>query len=190
VSPPSKPVEATFTEIERHGKIRALIAPNAFHHMGLPSWRRRYPDAHVFAPEQSIARVEDHAKIRGIRPIAEAGGALGGPVELVDMPHYRTGEVLIRWPIEGGFAWYLTDVAMNITKPMKGLVGMVFRLTKSTPGFRRNGVGGRLMIKDRRALYAWLVEQAERTPPKLIVMCHGDHVRPADPVAEVRAALA
>jgi hypothetical protein len=114
---------------------------------------------------------------------------VGRGVELIDMPHYKTGEVFIRWPIDGGWAWYMTDVAMNITKRVPGLFGMVFRWSKSTPGFRRNALARFLMIKDSAALYAWLAAQADKTPPRLIVMCHGEHVRPADPIAEVRAAL-
>src|SRR5262249_28372982 len=99
-------------------------------------------------------------------------------------------EVLVRWRVDGGWAWYLTDVAMNIKQRIPGLFGMVMRFTKSGPGFRRNGIASMFMIKDKRALYAWIGEQAEKTPPKVGLMGHGDHVHPADPVAEVRAALA
>jgi len=190
VSPPSRPTEGTFAELEKHGPVRALIAPNSFHHLGLPAWKARYPDAPIFAPAQSIARIEKQSKLSGLRPVAEAAKLVGDRVELLDMPHYRTGEILIRWRVDGGWAWYVTDVAMNITSPLKGLFGLVFRLTKSTPGFRRNAVGGTFMVKDKRALYAWIAEQAEKTPPRLLVMCHGAPVRPTDPPAEIRAALA
>ena len=115
---------------------------------------------------------------------------LGERVELVDMPHYKTGEVLVRWPIESGWAWYLTDVAMNLNVHIPGLFGMIFRWTKSAPGFRRNALATAFMIKDKRALFAWLVAEAEKKPPRQLVMCHGDDLRPADPVAEMRAALA
>jgi hypothetical protein len=190
VSPPSKPAENAFIELEQRGPIRALIAPNAFHHMGLGSWKERYPDAPIFAPAQSIERIEKQSKLTAIRPLAEASKLVGDRIELVDMPYYKTGEVLIRWRVDGGWAWYMTDVAMNITQPLKGLFGMIFRWTKSTPGFRRNALAGAFMVKDKRALYAWLAAQAEKTAPKLLVMCHGEHVHPVDPVAEVRAALA
>jgi len=190
VSPPAKPADRVFTELESRGPIRALVAPNAFHHMGLAAWKKRYPDAHVFAPAQSIARIQKQSRHTGIRPLADAAGLLGDRVELIDMPHYKTGEVLVRWSIDGGSAWYLTDVMMNITKPIKGLFGMVFRWTRSTPGFRRNAINTTFMVKDRRALYAWLMDEAQKRPPKLIVMCHGDHLTPADPVGAVRAALA
>ena len=190
VSPSCNPSDALFADLESRGPVRALVAPNAFHHLGLGPWKARYPDAPIFAPAQSVARIEKQSKLSGIRPLAEAAKIAGDRVELVDMPHYKTGEVLVRWPIEGGWAWYLTDVAMNLTQRVDGLFGMIFRWTRSTPGFRRNAIAGMFMIKDKRALYTWLAEQAEKTPPKLLVMCHGEHLRPADPVAEVLAALA
>jgi hypothetical protein len=192
VSPPCNVADVVFAELEARGPVRALIAPNAFHSLGLPPWRQRYPGVPIFAPSQSIARLEKQTKLTGIRPLAEAATIVGDRVELVDMPHYKTGEALVRWRIEGerGWAWYLTDVAMNLTQRLPGLFGMVFRMTKSTPGFRRNALAGAFMIKDKRALYAWIAAQAEKTPPRLLVMCHGEHVRPGDPVAEVRAAFA
>lgn len=203
VSPPSDPPESAFTELEARGAVRALVAPNAFHHLGLPGWTRRYPGVPVFAPAQSIARVEKQSKLSGIRPLAEAASITRDRVELVDMPHYKTGEVLVRWRIgaagdagdgrsggAGDWAWYMTDVAMNFTERLPGVFGTVFRLTRSAPGFRRNALAGAFMVKNKRSLYAWIEEQAQKTPPRLIVMCHGDDVRPADPVAEVRAAFA
>jgi hypothetical protein len=46
------------------------------------------------------------------------------------------------------------------------------------------------MVKNKRALYGWLAEQAEKTPPTLVVACHGAIERPADPVAAIKAAVA
>lgn len=187
VSPPAKPSEEALTELEKHGKVRAIVAPNAFHTMGIAPWKARYADASVFAPAQSVARVQKQAKLDGIRPVAEM--AKGDHVEFVDMPHYKTGELLIRWRLEDGWAWYLTDVILNLPVVPKGLFGRIFGLTKSAPGLRRNAIAGMMMTKDKRALYAWINEQAEKTPPKLIVNCHGAPVRPADPAGAIRAAL-
>ena len=46
------------------------------------------------------------------------------------------------------------------------------------------------MVKDKRALYAWMAEQAEKTPPKIVLACHSASVTLADPPAGIRAALA
>jgi hypothetical protein len=188
VSPPFKPEERVFTELEKHGPVRALVAPNAFHHMGVAAWKARYPEAAIFAPAQSIARVAKKTKLTGIQPLAEAAKLTGDRVELIDMPHYKTGEALVRWRTSGGAAWYVTDILMNLPPGVPGLVGRIFRVTRSAPGLRRNALAGVLMIKDKRALYAWLVEQAEKAPPQIIVTCHGEPVKLADPVADIRAA--
>jgi hypothetical protein len=190
VSPPCNPKESAFTELEQRGAVRALVAPNAFHYMGVPSWKARFPDAPVFAPAQSIARVEKRAKRAGVRPVAEATKLLGDRVEILDMPYYRTGEVLVRWRVDGGWAWYVTDVAMNMPEVPKGPFGLLAKWTKSAPGFRRNAISATFMVKDKRALYAWIAEQAQKTPPGLAVACHGEPGRLADPPAEVKAAFA
>jgi hypothetical protein len=189
-SPPVNPTESMFAEIEARGPVRALVPPNAFHHMGLSAWKARYPDAQVFAPAQAVARVERHAKLSGIRPVAEAAKLLGDRVEIIDMPHYKTGEVLVRWHVLGGFAWYVTDVIMHMPKLPGFPFGLFFKWTKSAPGLRRNRIAATFMVNDRRVLYAWLTEQAQKTPPGLIVACHGEPTRLADLPAEVKALLA
>ena len=36
-------------------------------------------------------------KLTGIRPVADSEPMLGDGVEIIDMPCYKTGEVLVRW---------------------------------------------------------------------------------------------
>jgi hypothetical protein len=190
VSPPCNAPDTMFTGLEEHGPVRALVAPNAFHSLGLAPWKARYPDVPIFAPAQSIPRLQKQTKLTGLRPVAEMKELLGDRVEIVDMPHYKTGEVLVRWRIEGGYGWYLTDVMFNMPKLPPGPFGLMMRWTRSGPGLRRNALAGLFMVKDKRALYGWLAEQAEKTPPTLLVACHGDTERPADPAAAIRAAVA
>jgi hypothetical protein len=190
VSPPCNAPDTMFTELEKHGPVRALVAPNAFHSLGLAPWKARYPDAPIFAPAQSIARLQKQTKLTGIRPLAEMQPMLGEGLEMVDMPHYKTGEVLVRWRVEGGYAWYVTDVIFNMPTLPPGPFGLVMRWTKSAPGLRRNALAGFFMVKDKRALYGWLAAEAVKTPPVLVVACHGETARPADPAAAIEAAVA
>jgi hypothetical protein len=189
VSPPSSPPESAFTELEKHGKLRAIVAPNAFHTMGIAPWKARFPDVPVFAPQGGIARVEKQSKVSGIRPIAEASSLLGGKVEMIEMPHFKQGEILVRWPIEGGYAWYVTDILFNMPELPKGPFGYVMKWSRSAPGLRRNWLSGIFALKDKRAFAPWLAAEAEKTPPKLVIACHGDLARLSDPAAEIRAAL-
>jgi hypothetical protein len=100
---------------------------------------------------------------------------------MVDMPHYKTGEALVRWRVRDGWAWFVTDVAFNFTKVPPGIAGKVFKWMRSAPGFRRNAIAGMVMLKSKPALYAWLVKQAEKTPPALLLPSHGDPLTLTDP---------
>jgi hypothetical protein len=190
VSPPCNVPDSAYKDLESRGPVRALVAPNAYHTMGLAPWKERYPDAGLYAPAQSIARVEKQSKLTGIKPVGEMGKLLGDRAEIVDMPHYKTGEALVRWRLDEGWAWYVTDVMMNMPKIPKGPFGIAMKWTKSGPGLRRNAISSFFMMKDKRAVYAWLVEQAEKAPPRLIVPCHGDVAKPDDPAGAIRAAVA
>jgi len=106
----------------------------------------------------------------------------------VDMPHYKTGEVLVRWRVEGGWAWYVTDVMFNLQELPKNMFGKVMKWTNSGPGLRRNAIAGFFMVKDKSSLFAWLGEQAEKTPPSIVIACHGAVAKLSNPAADIRAA--
>jgi hypothetical protein len=177
VSPPSTASADSFAVLERSGKVRALVAPNAYHTMGIAAWKERYPDAEIFAPAQSIARVEKVSGMRGIRPIAEIGEIAGPRVRFLDMPHYRTGEVLVCADTDRGLAWYVTDVIMNMkTLPGHPVARFLFRVTASAPGLRFNNIAPLFMMKDKRAVRRWLAAQASEQKPRWLIPAHGDIV--------------
>jgi hypothetical protein len=177
VSPPYRVTQSVYEDLRAYGPVRALIASNAFHHMGIPEWKRRFPEAAVFAPAQSVARVERQTKLDGIRPLADAGAITGPRLELIDMPHYRTGEVLVRIKTERGVVWYVTDIILNMPElPSHPIVGTLFRLTGSAPGLKFNNVGPVFMVKNRKALRRWLAAEYEKDPPRWLIATHGDVV--------------
>ena len=104
---------------------------------------------------QSIARVAKHTGLEGIRPLADAAAIAGPRLDLVDMPHYRTGEVLVRIRTGRGLVWYVTDVVMNMpTLPANPIARFVFRATGSAPGLRFNNIAPLFMVRDKAALPA------------------------------------
>lgn len=178
VSPPCNVSEAAFAELEKHGKVVALVASNAFHHMGIPAWKARFPDAQVFAPAQAVARVAAKSKIADVKPLSDAGAIAGPNVELIDMPHYKTGEVLVRLRAGDDVIWYTTDVLMNMKALPKGFpMHQIFKWTKSAPGLKLNGVSPLFMMKDKLGVHRWLRKQAEAVPPTLLLPAHGDPLR-------------
>jgi hypothetical protein len=96
-------------------------------------------------------------------------------VELVDMPNYRTGEVLVRLRTSRGLAWYVTDIVLNLTRlPSNPLLALLFRMTASAPGLKVNQIGPRLMTKDFGAVKRWLAQEAGREPPRWLIPTHGE----------------
>jgi hypothetical protein len=177
VSPPCRVAADAFEALSRHGAVRALVASNAFHHLGIPEWKARYPEAVIFAPAQSIARVERQSKLRGIRPLADASTIAGSRLELVDMPHYKTGEVLVRVASERGLVWYVTDVVMNFPKlPRNPIAKIMFGLSGSGPGLKFNNIAPLFMVRDKAALKRWLAAEFEKAPPSWLIPTHGDIV--------------
>lgn len=187
VSPPCRVASGVFEDLSQYGSVRALVASNAFHYLGLAEWKVRFPEAAIFAPVQSIARVERQSKLRGIRPLAEAASITGSRLELTDMPHYKTGEVLVRVATERGLVWYVTDIIMNLpVLPSNPVFKLLFKLSGSGPGLKLNNIAPLFMVRDKAALKRWLAAEFEKAPPSWLIPTHGEIVECASNQDAVR----
>jgi hypothetical protein len=131
----------------------------------------------VFAPAQSIERLQRRTGLQGIRPLSEAATLAGSRLELIDMPHYKTGEALVRIRSERGLVWFVTDVVMNLPQlPDHPVAKLMFKLSGSGPGLRFNNIAPLFMVRDKAALKRWLAAQFGAAPPNWLVPCHGDVV--------------
>lgn len=174
-SPPCRVGGAVYEALAKYGPVTALVATNAFHTMGLAEWKARFPTAAVFAPAQAVARVERQSKVPGIRPISEAAPLLGPHLQVTDMPHYKTGEVLVRITCARGLVWYVTDVFFNMRElPANPVARLVFWAARSAPGLRFNTVAALFMMKDKRAVRRWISDQFRSAPPAWLIAAHGD----------------
>ena len=188
VSPPYRAAQSVFEDLERRGKVRALVASNAFHHMGIPEWKRRYPNAAVFAPAQAIARVRKQTGLDDLAPLARMGAIPGDDIEFVDMPYYRMGEALVRIHTARGLAWYVTDLILNFRElPRHPVIRTLFKLSGSGPGLRFNRVAPLFMVRDRAALRKWERQQFEQDKPRWLLPTHGEVFDVAANPQEVRA---
>jgi hypothetical protein len=189
LSPPRGVPQSAYDDLERYGEVRALVASNAFHHLGIPAWKARFPGAAIFAPEQAVARVREKTRIDAISPLALAAPICGPHLELIDMPYYRTGEVLAKLSTSRGRAWYVVDIMLNVRRmPRNPLFNVLFRMTGSAPGLRWNKIGPTLMVKDKRALKRWIREEFDKAPPRWIITTHGeivDTVEERKPIREL-----
>jgi hypothetical protein len=174
LSPPYRAHPDTYENLERYGAVQGLVASNAFHHMGIPDWKQRFPAAAVYAPVQAIARVQRKSGLSGIRPVSDANTLTRGRVELTDMPYYRTGEVLGRIRSARGLAWYLTDIVVNVNDPPPNpLFKLLFNVFYG-PGLHYNRIAPLLMVRDKAALKRWLAEEYRKDDPRWLIPAHGD----------------
>ncbi len=131
--------------------------------------------------------MERQAKLHGIRPLAKASSITGPRLELIDMPYYKTGEVLVRIKTERGLVWYVTDIVMNMrTLPDNRVMRLVFKLTRSGPGLKFNNIAPLFMVRDKGELKRWLAAEFDKAPPQWLIPCHGDIVELGSHPARVR----
>ena len=175
VSPPCRVGAGVLDDLSRYGAVRALIAPNGFHYMGLAQWCERFPDVPVFAPAQAIERLRRRTGLSGIRPLSEAVSIAGSRIDLVDMPHYKTGEALVRVMSGRGLVWFVTDVVVNLpVLPGHPVAKWLFKLSGSAPGLKFNNLASLVMVQDKKALKRWLAAQIAAAPPAWLIPSHGD----------------
>ena len=176
-SPPYRVADGAFEALAARAPVRALVATNAYHTLGVAPWKARFPEAAVFAPPQSLQRVTKVSGVGGIRPLSEAAALTGERVALVELPYFRTGETLVKIRTAEGLIWYVTDIILNLPQlPSNPLFATLFRLTDSAPGLRINRIAPLFMVRNRPALWAWLAAEARRDRPRWLVPAHGDAV--------------
>ena len=176
LSPPYRAHREAFDSLQRYGPVQGLVASNAFHHMGIPEWKQRFPAAAVFAPAQAIARVQRKTGIADVRPLSDAHALTGGRVEFTDMPYYRTGEALVRIRTPRGIAWYVTDIIVNVNDPPANpLFRLLFNIFYG-PGLHYNKIAPLIMVRDKAALKRWLAEEYRKDQPRWLMVAHGDTV--------------
>lgn len=175
VSPPAGVEAGVFDDLLRFGPVCALVAPNGFHHFGLQPWHQRFPEAGIYAPPSAIERLQRKTGLRDIQPLASLAPRTGPRLDVIDMPHYKSGEALVRIRSERGLVWFVTDVLLNMPKlPDHPVAKLIFRLMGNAPGLKFNNLARLVMIQDTKALKRWLVEQIDAQPPNWLIPSHGD----------------
>ncbi|MFO0746186.1 MAG: hypothetical protein U1F43_11000 [Myxococcota bacterium] len=190
VSPASGLPPAVLDALAERGDVSALVAPNAYHHMGHKAWRARWPNAVSYAPDGAMARLAKKCPDVPFEPLTKLAPHLGSRVELLVPPDMKTPDLLVRVDTPDGNVWFLGDLVSNLTKADLRLpVRMLFRLLGGGPGLRFNKVPTMVYLKDKAAWRAWVREQLALAPVAVAVPAHGDLVRD-DAAARLAAALA
>lgn len=171
--------EAAFKEVDALGEVVGIVAPNGFHHLGIRSWWERYPRARCFAPESGAKRIAK--KQPGLTPLEPIGRAneVAGDGAWIGAPD-ATSDAVAHVASGSGHVWYFNDIVMNMKAlPKNPVFRLLFKWTKSGPGFSVNRLVVKFLSKDKAALKRWLLAELAKHPPAAIVPGHGPAVTDA-----------
>jgi len=167
------------------GEVVALVPPNSFHHLGVPAWQARFPNAAIYMSGAVAKRVrKKHPELERVRPFEDLAATLPGHVrvEYTEPAHTRQPDTVA---CIGGETpvFYSNDLVGNIPKLPPGLPGLAFKLAGAKTGLSVLVPVRRLLVKKRPALRRWMQERIATTEPRAFVPGHGLAIE-ADDVAE------
>lgn len=175
VSPPTGLNDAGAAELAEFGEVGAIVANNGFHHLGQVEWRARYPNARCFAPEHAAERIaKKNPATLPFEPLSALAEWAGDEVGFREVPNSKCGESWFWAKTANGSAWYVSDVLANMPSlPSNFMLKMMFKLTKSAPGYRPFGLALKFIVKDKKATLRLLRDDMVACPPTVIVPAHG-----------------
>ena len=181
--------EGTFDAVDAAGEVRAILAPNHFHHASLARFRARYPAALAVATAQAQARLarkghRDLADLDALAPLLPAGA------RAIACAHMKTGEAWLVWPAPGGPALVVCDAFFAVEGPVRGPRGWLLRRMQIAPGLCFGWTTKYVAVADRPAFRAWAAETIAGIAPRWLVPSHGAPVEDGELASTLTALLA
>lgn len=170
------------------GDVRALIANNAYHHLGQRPWRQHFPNAESFAAAAVTEKLTQKSKDFGYRPIDQLPLPEGAAAHT--LAGCAAGELFFTVQTSLGGLWYSGDLLTNIQRLPKPPLKWFFTWTGSAPGFKLFNPCVWFFVKDKKAAKKHLTEILRKTPPSIIVPAHGPAFEAPDTAKEAEAQIA
>ena len=190
ISPPRKLGSGDFESLDALGKVVAICAPNGLHHLGIPGFVERYPEATLYTDAVSAKRIaKQQPSLPSFRPTEELASQLPDHVKIFSAPMLKRPDMMARVDTGKGYIWYSNDVlgnSPNLPKPW--LLGKLFKWSRSGPGYTVN----RLVLKylgPQAGFGDWLKGEFEAHPPCKVVVGHGHVFDEGDVAAKSREVL-
>lgn len=166
ISPPADLCEG----IDRLGAIRALIAPNSFHHLYAERHVRRHPDAALFVAPGLVRRVPGLPRCAELTDDLDVAWRASLSYAVLG-PQRGLSEVLFFHPRSRTLV--LTDVACNLVA-LRGAYERFLALAAGMPrGFGPSRNARQLLLREPARAGAAL-RAAARWPFERIVVAHGE----------------
>lgn len=178
---------AEMAALDALGKVSALIVPNGWHRLDAKVFADRYPEAKVYCPSGSRAKVEQAVAVHGTYEDFVGDDC----VELVMLAgtKAREGAMIVRGETT---ALVLNDAVFNMPHG-HGVTGFVLkRITGSSGGPKVSRLARWLLLADKAAFRAQLEQLAKLPKLSHIVVSHHETITgdPAGTLARIAGTLA
>ena len=177
ISPAVGAPDAALQVLADDGGVSALIANNAYHHLGQGPWRQRFPQATAYAADGSLPRLGKKCTAVTFRPLAELQAKLPARVRLVEPAGMKTPDLLAAVTAGKETVWFGGDLISNTSDDdMSLLARLGFKLMGGGTGFRLNPVPGMVYLKDKAAWRQSVHAAIAAQPPTAFLPAHGGPV--------------
>ena len=168
---PTKTSDDVFERLDALGRVSVLIAPNHFHHLALPAFRARYPEARVVASERAMVRLtsQGHRDLRAIERETLPSGVTAHIAEGT-----RSGETFLSYTSGGKKTLLVCDAFFHVNTPVRGVVGALLHATKTTPGLKVGRTFKYMAVADGRAYRRWAEKTIRAVAPERVLFSHGE----------------
>lgn len=191
ISPSIALSDAAADELLQYGEVGALLVNNGFHYLGQAAWQKRFPKARRFAAPEAVKRITSKTAVLGSFEPLSALAELAGPnIGVREVPNTKCGESWCWVKTPTGYVWYVSDVLINLPSlPPSFLPRMLFKLSKSAPGFRVFSLSLAFTVRDKRATLQSLLNDMKGHEPGIVVPAHGAILSGSDIAAQTLALI-
>lgn len=192
VSPGTGFTDADFDALDALGTVKAMVSPGAFHHLGMPLWKARYPDVPLYGPTSAIAHIaKQHPTLEALQPLDALRPLLSDEFELGEVEGCKHPDLFLAVTRDGTTTWFSNELLTNAADyPTNFAFRWLFKLTGNHPGLLANTLTARLIGADRPVVRAFYQAKATAIPPQRLVPCHGDVAEAADLGAQISETFA
>lgn len=161
-----------------------LLAPNAFHTLGLPEHAAAFADAKVVASGRASGRIHKKTGLV-VHDLNALRQRLPAHVAILELPPIRNGEVWLSVRSGGHCAWIVCDGFLNLHRTPSGAFGMLLKVLRMGPGLSISATF-KWMLKNRAEYRDWLLAQIERDRPTILIPSHGQNINDPNLPARLR----
>jgi hypothetical protein len=192
ISPGTDLTDADFEELDGLGTVKALVTPGSFHHMGLPIWSERYPEAGLYGPTSAAAHIAgQHKELKPLQDLEALKVLLSDEFVVEELAGCKHPDMFMCLQRDGATTWFTNEVVSNNADyPAGFMLKWAFKLSGNHPGLNVNSLAAMLIRAKKPLVRAYLEEKIESHPPTRLVPCHGDVIDDAALGTQLREVLA